>query len=345
MELERIDKWSHCKFRYEDTAKKTFYLYDELTGELLLTAKRVGSDFYISQYPEFPDLINEKNAKQHVHRACALLHFCEPRPNNPATASKRHRLRSRVGGRIARCQLWSTSCDYCDNTLAKYVCGPATHTGGGFYDALAPHKSRKSGRKATVGEVELAMLKDMGCRQLLADFTQSNVEIKMGKASSSSAEIVEARRLTVAVPTLAIDERSEQIHHCGWCDRCPRDQDTALQMTSTVPEWNEENERLTMCFEEGHVREHSAKNFLVHEVPDPLSSDKSPKSLKNLDLSPRSPRKGKSVSPRRYRDDRRSCLQFGKSSKRLFTLSYRYPMSAMQGFGIALSHFNWMPDQ
>ena len=339
MELERIDRWSHCKCRYEDAAKQKFYLYDEVTGELLLTAKRIGTDFYISQYPDFPDLVTKANVKRHIQSACGILHYCEARPSSPAT-SKRSRLRTRSGGRIARCQLWSTSCDYCDNALAKYVCGPTDTTGTSRRPRDSKHR--------TTAEIELDILRGLGCRQLLADFTQANTEVKMGPRNAGpNCATVEARRLTIAVPTLGSDPRTEQTYHCGWCDRCPRDHDTTLQLVSTVPEWNDEAQRLTMCFEEGYVRDHSTKNFLIHEVPDPLSNDKSPKSLRGLNLTPRSPRKSspKALSPRRYRNNQRSCLQFGKSSKRLFTLSYRYPMSAMQGFGIALSHFNWMPDQ
>ena len=374
MDHEVINKWSHCKCRYEDEAKTKFYLYEERTGEVLLAAKRIGDDFYISQYAEFPDLVTAKNVQHHAQSACGILHFCSSGglSSNPAT-HKRSRGRSRRAGRLARCQLWSTSCDYCDNALAKYVCGPAEPDGRGFYDALSPRKS--SGRSApTPAERELKELKRLGCRQLLADFTQSNVEIKMGAPEhcGPATPTVEARRLTVAVPTLQVDPRTEQTHHCGWCDRRPRDQDATLQLVSAVPEWNDDAQRLTMCFEESHVREHSSKNFLVHEVEDVISPSaacsnsggggggrakgkggankhdhagaRGPKSLRDLDQQHR---RGGGSGRKSYHHhgQRRACLQFGKSSKKLFTLSYRYPMSPMQGFGIALSHFNWMPDK
>jgi len=339
MDLERIGKWSHCKCRYEDSAKTKFYLYEERTGEVLLAAKRIGDDFYISQYAEFPDLVTAKNIHQHTQSACGVLHFCTCRTKNPA--SHKRRGRGRKSGRLSRFQLWSTSCDYCDNALAKYVCGPAAA------DASALGNSRNGSQ--TPAEAEVAALKRLGCRQLLADFTQSNVEVRMGPAVAKTGPgasvpapgtpVVEARRLTIALPTLQTDARTEQTHHVGWCDRCPRQLESTLQLVSAVPEWNNDAQRLTMAFQESHVREHSSKNFLVREVPDPLGKSKSPKSLRALQLSGHSPR-----SVRKMTDPHRACLQFGKTSKKLFTLSYRYPMSPMQGFGIALSHFNWMPD-
>ena len=345
MDLKRIDHWSHCKCRYEDVAKTKFYLYEERTGEVLLSAKRIGDNFYISQYAEFPDLVTAKNLQQHAQKTCGVLHFCaSSKPKGAKLALQKRFRRGRRGNRLARCQLWSTSCDYCDNALAKYVCGPPETDGDGFFDALAPAKS-KSKPYQTTAEQELQGLKRMGCRQLLADFTQSNVEIRMGPSSASpGVPAVEARRLTVALPTLETDPRTERTHHCGWCDRRPRDQESTLQLVSAVPEWNDEAQRLTMCFEEAHVREHSSKNFLVHEVPDPVaSSDGGPKSLRDL-ASPNSRKSKRKQIIQSYESEMRPCLQFGKSSKQLFTLSYRYPMSPMQGFGIALSHFNWMPD-
>jgi hypothetical protein len=251
-------------------------------------------------------------------------------------------------------------------------------------------KSHK-GSAPTAAEQELKALKALGCRQLLADFTQSNVEVKMGppdsspdgsasgkakaarsRSNSNSVAAVEARQLTMALPTLATDPRTEQTHHCGWCDRCPRDQESTLQLVSAVPEWNADVQRLTMCFEDAHVREHSSKNFLVHEVEAPLLDSMmaaagaggrghdrhhhhhhhhghdhdhdhaGPKSLRDVPgYSGRAQQQQQQQQPA----EKRACLQFGKSSPQLFTLSYRYPMSPMQGFGVALSHFNWMPDK
>ena len=80
-----------------------------------------------------------------------------------------------------------------------------------------------------------------------------------------------------------------------------------IAMESRLPEWNSDAGSLVLTFQEGRVREPSAKNFLLT-----LAGEKN-----------------------------KYLIQFGKVKNGKYNLDFKYPLCPLQAFGVALSAFSW----
>ena len=88
--------------------EQSFWLYDEKRHEFMLSAKKIGTSFYISQYEDFPAYFDGDEAEEYAtpkSSYCCILRL--------DTKSKVYRLFNR-------------SCEGCDAILAKHTCGPRT---------------------------------------------------------------------------------------------------------------------------------------------------------------------------------------------------------------------------
>ena len=111
----------------------SFKMFDDDTGTILLTAKRVNQDFYISQYEDFPESFSRNSRTNSTTRW-----FSEPseakKQNNYASSPNNRRrfcgvLRLDPARRGYR--LYSNRCDHCDTEICKFDCG----TPGPYGDA------------------------------------------------------------------------------------------------------------------------------------------------------------------------------------------------------------------
>ncbi len=84
-----------------------------------------------------------------------------------------------------------------------------------------------------------------------------------------------------------------------------KNMDGLLELHNKSPVWNEDSQSYVLNFH-GRVTQASVKNFQVIHDADPDYI----------------------------------ILQFGRVSDDVFTMDYRYPMCAMQAFGVALSSFD-----
>lgn len=89
-----------------------------------------------------------------------------------------------------------------------------------------------------------------------------------------------------------------------------------MVLTNRLPEWNASVRSLSMRFLGNRITDSSSKNFLLE--------------LAAADAS--------GPEARRF-----PCLQFGRMAGGRFSCDFRYPLSAVQAFGIMLSSFYWLP--
>lgn len=91
-----LKRWSTCNVVKD--GKTTFRMYlDETHTRFMLSAKRVGDSFYISQYESFPDSVDDVPDLYY----CAVLRTC----------SEGH------------FKLFLNGCEACDRKADKYTCG------------------------------------------------------------------------------------------------------------------------------------------------------------------------------------------------------------------------------
>ena len=86
-----------------------------------------------------------------------------------------------------------------------------------------------------------------------------------------------------------------------------------LQFANKVPIWNPEINSLVLKFDRNRVQRASAKNFVM---------------FKGNDLQ----------NPKETSE---AVLQFGKTQRGTYSCDYRFPLSALQAFGVALTTFAW----
>jgi len=118
------------------------------------------------------------------------------------------------------------------------------------------------------------------------------------------------RRMTVVLPGMNSDGKRTDFRpisdHDGLIERYKsKNLDGILELQNKTPVWNDETQSYVLNFH-GRVTQASVKNFqIVHES-----------------------------------DTDYIIMQFGRVAEDIFTMDYRYPMCAVQAFGIALSSFD-----
>ncbi|XP_076063997.1 tub domain-containing protein ktub [Oratosquilla oratoria] len=118
------------------------------------------------------------------------------------------------------------------------------------------------------------------------------------------------RKMTVVLPGMTADhtrvEFSFNSEHDGLIERWKnKSMDQLIELHNKTPVWNDDSQSYVLNFH-GRVTQASVKNFqIVHE--------------NDVDYI---------------------IMQFGRVAEDVFTMDYRYPMCALQAFGIALSSFD-----
>ena len=118
------------------------------------------------------------------------------------------------------------------------------------------------------------------------------------------------RRMTVLLPPMDHEGQRKDLHNDSDCyglfERFKsKNPDTVLELHNKTPVWDDDSQSYLLNFH-GRVTQASVKNFQVIH----------------------------------YSDEEYIIMQFGRVSDDIFTLDYRYPMCALQAFGVALSSFD-----
>ncbi|XP_072494144.1 tubby-related protein 1 [Notamacropus eugenii] len=118
------------------------------------------------------------------------------------------------------------------------------------------------------------------------------------------------RRMTVVIPGMSSENERIPIRPRNASDGLlvrwqNKTMENLIELHNKTPIWNEESGSYTLNFQ-GRVTQASVKNFQIIHLDDPDYI----------------------------------VLQFGRVSEDAFTLDYRYPLCALQGFAIALSSFD-----
>ncbi|XP_066952998.1 protein king tubby 1 isoform X4 [Macrobrachium rosenbergii] len=148
--------------------------------------------------------------------------------------------------------------------------------------------------------------------------TSSTTTEKPGSRQELAAVVYETnvlgfkgpRKMTVILPGMTADHQRVEfrpsVEHDSLLDRWKsKNMDQLIELGNKTPVWNDDTQSYVLNFH-GRVTQASVKNFqIVHES--------------DVDYI---------------------IMQFGRVAEDVFTMDYRYPMCALQAFGIALSSFD-----
>ncbi|RXG69316.1 Tubby protein-like, partial [Armadillidium vulgare] len=139
------------------------------------------------------------------------------------------------------------------------------------------------------------------------------------------------RKMTVLLPGMTAEHTrvpfKPESEHDSLIERWKtRNMDKIIELQNKTPVWNEDTQSYVLNFH-GRVTQASVKNFqIVHEDDNQILL---------IFLQCQLNTKCVSFVPAEY-----IIMQFGRVAEDVFTMDYRYPMSALQAFGIALSSFD-----
>eukprot|EP00948_MAST-09A_sp_MAST-9A-sp1_P002412 g2412.t1 len=238
--------------------------------------------------------------------------------------------------------LYSTRCEHCDKLLRRFTCGGVLAPHNECRQRLADinHSlvpiAGVDGVEARRLEVIMPGLldedvqKEKGvfrvpwCPRVKKEFTELVVPVSARSKSAASESETLARTESEDVGREEKGQKQKQ-QQLGEIKRCVSDGATvklsssasfssfASSMTpniacaSRLPEWNEDAGSLVLTFQDGRVKEPSAKNFLLADIG----------------------------SKTTYH------IQFGKVKNGKYNLDFKHPVSPLQAFGVALSAFAW----
>ena len=101
-----------------------------------------------------------------------------------------------------------------------------------------------------------------------------------------------------------------------------------------MPRWDDDAESLVLGFERNRVHASSSKNLIITARSRVLGLD-------FLDKNGRRAKSVKGKGKKYKKGSEHSVLQFGKSTSGRFNIDFRYPMSPIQAFALAISSFGW----
>lgn len=228
--------------------------------------------------------------------------------------------------------LYSTRCEYCDKVLRRYSCGGVLAPYNECRQRLADIRHGLVRIKGVDG-VEARRLhcvipqvldkeeaENKGiyripwCPRVKKEFVEllpppvdTNAKIKRSESDpegvdgseekgNKKADLQRSKTDTDMNSSSSEDDKSQK-----------EKKDKSISFESRLPEWNDDAGSLVLTFQDGRVREPSAKNFLLT----------------------------KSGSKTKY------LIQFGKVKNGKYNLDFKNPVAPLQAFGIALSAFSW----
>ncbi|KAF0899580.1 hypothetical protein E2562_020773 [Oryza meyeriana var. granulata] len=108
-----------------------------------------------------------------------------------------------------------------------------------------------------------------------------------------------------------------------------------LVLRNKVPRWHEQLQCWCLNFR-GRVTVASVKNFQLIAAPQPAAASSESSQLEQQQQQTQPSTSSSSSTS----DHEKVILQFGKVAKDMFTMDYRYPLSAFQAFAICLTSFD-----
>lgn len=329
----KTENWQECFIISED--KSRFAMYDDYSGELLLTATRIGSDYYISQYEDFPMTFDASGDLTESKRCCGVLRL--------DACHKSYTLRS-------------TSCELCDHMLHKFRCDAfSTDT---IKDRQILAKVKHATRIITGTNIEARYLtaqlpalvneteRVVWCPRTMAsdDATKMYQKIRSSHTSISeqnqACEKDEYHINHTSVSTYEDESKDDtenegrdehfQSTSISWQQGGPKankmnmpkkfstptsndaktissavSNEDCIPLFTKLPVWSSEIGSLVLKFRNRRVLMASSKNFMLNDANGVL------------------------------------IFQLGKADSGRFNVDFQYPMSAMQAFGIALSAYGF----
>jgi len=305
---EKLKKLQKCYVLREDRTK--FWLYCENTRSCLLSAKLVGSDFYISMYEEFPSQFKSEDQLLSSRKVGAGNTFCSVVRLNESTKSY---------------TLYNRTCEGCDNLLGIHSCG-----GSGSLDrqVLAQIKHR-AGRVNAGGEwvdcntvaVDLPTVYDDLSRDIWCPrFTKAKLPetVKRSHSFRSKLKQFDSERIEYEEKEEDLDENrsAPEIK----IERSPiaGAPNKGFTLNTRKPRFDRNSGSLRMKFLNNRVRMASSKNLIFCMNTEEPSNNSEDDDLNQVPV-----------------------LQFGRFSDERFNLDYGFPLSPLQAFAITLSLFQW----
>jgi hypothetical protein len=341
---EHDTNWTHCYLVRVD--KVNYKMYSQKSHRFLLSAKKVGDHFYISQYESFPD----ETAKGVVPSAryCAVMRGGGGEEGGGSKVDRK------------RFRLWLCGCEDPEThySLERFAAGStAEERIDGQLLADVTHYSKVvEGAEAEMRAMSLslpAVLPDRRNRVLWCPRAEPTMPMsgvptpRLSRSSSlppswqvaagggggggspnqggsSSGDESDGGLRAAAVTAAAAPSSAAGVAaRGGGAAGAPGAAAAAaaagaaaepgsselgpILLESRLPEWNESVGSLVLKFTGGRVQCASAKNFLLAEKARPENA----------------------------------VLQFGKAHKGRFALDFRYPLAPLQALGICLSACNW----
>ncbi|KAJ8614523.1 hypothetical protein CTAYLR_000803 [Chrysophaeum taylorii] len=204
------------------------------------------------------------------------------------------------------------------NTASNEGGATATSPKANFGAVLVPHGGTK-------GPLSYHLYLSRGATRPVEPSEADKPIIEVWPSSVWSAEQqVELRMLRIRIPTPLNETPAHYIHDCASpTSQRPshpgffksNDVQSTIQLRNKLPKWNPQLGCLSLHFGRKRVKASSSKNFLVYTED-------------SLDDRTRLDSADEAV------------FQLGKLGSRTFSLDFRYPLSPLQAFAIALTAFN-----
>ena len=352
----------HCNMLRE--GKEKFWLYSSASGnddsQFLLSAKFVDGAFYISQYEDFPweftGLVTEDDIKKAglEDMADALGLVDKPMPIGASHSSaKQHQGFCQVLKlENKRFTLYSKSCEYCDDVLGRFSCGPpgqgARRTGG--YDHERQILGYISHGNAWVGP------EDDGCLCNTVSFKVPTVYKDMTRCVWCPRNSIHRSRSdsTSSAPAVPLHPGSPHSSPGKTIGTPPGSPVRRLKRSMSYSDKD-------ICTSSTSLRKQCARLRRMESAPDKNDARSLKDTVALQTLLPRYDHGSGSLKMRFYDDrvrvassknmvfnlksdsdsDRGCVLQFGKLKDKTYCVDFSFPLAPVQAFAVGLSLFKW----
>ncbi|KAL0585229.1 hypothetical protein ABG067_004933 [Albugo candida] len=292
------NNWTYTRVERKD--KTEFRMYWN-SDQFLLSAKKIGGSFYISQYEHFPEAQASNSIP--TENYCAVLR--QVSDNN--------------------FKLYSCGCEGCDMSFNTFSCCNTNESAD-----LSPEGADRQLLADITHHTKLAgeVGSEMRCFSVIIPAIMEDKRSRVIWCPRLSRSVTPSRGTPRSALTRELltspSPRNKQ-------NRFTFDDPTVdrIRIESKLPVWCSQVNSLMLKFHGGRIREASSKNFMLmldeESIP---KKDKVPKSraLDRCEVDT---------------DAQQVLMQFGKYSKSKFSLDFRYPLAPIQAFAIGLSSCAW----
>lgn len=304
--MNPCDHWTECTLTRD--SKTSFYLHidqGEHRPRFALSAKRVGSDFFISRYEAFPTEQEEHEVP--VGRFCAVL--------------------TKVRGR--------RSCEY------KLCPVTEDETIGHISHSSIIHAESKAEIRTVEALIPEPTKEGVDCKYVW-DYSAGGAAVPVRQAGAGGDVHASKRALAsgeAQTPTTAgaAPQRRASIPHATLARGAGSEVGGAngsVHVASMLPAWDPANKCLTMKFLRNRVRQSSTKNCVVYRSED--LPDHAPRARGGAGGGHARSRHDRAILQLGKFDV--------KGDRSFFVLDFRAPVAPLQAFAIALSSFAYKPN-